>query len=62
MFDYYALAERVVFSGECERHEGHHLAMEYGLAEVVDEDGQPLPRGTVGPAGRHEPAQHRPCR
>jgi phenylacetate-CoA ligase len=37
-----------VFSNECERHEGHHLAMEYGASEVVDDDGNPRPRGTVG--------------
>lgn len=48
VFDYYALAERAVFSGECDRHEGHHLSMEYGLAEVVDRDGHPSPDGTVG--------------
>lgn len=48
VFDYYALAERVVFSSECERHEGHHLAMEYGIAEVVDGQGRPLPSGSVG--------------
>lgn len=48
VFDYFALAERAVFSGECERHEGHHVAMEYGLAEVTDERGEPLPRGQVG--------------
>jgi phenylacetate-CoA ligase len=48
VFDYYAMAERVVFSNECNRHSGHHLAMEYGLAEVVDELGQVAPAGTVG--------------
>jgi len=48
VFDYYALAERAIFSSECERHEGHHLAMEYGLAEVVDAAGQPVPRGVSG--------------
>lgn len=48
VFDYYALAERAVFSHECDRHEGHHLAMEYGIAEVTDDAGAPLPRGTVG--------------
>ncbi len=48
VFDYYALAERVVFSSECDRHEGHHLAMEYGVAEIVDGEGQPLPSGSVG--------------
>jgi phenylacetate-CoA ligase len=48
VFDYYALAERAVFSGECDHHQGHHMAMEYGLAEVIDQDGNPAPRGTVG--------------
>ncbi|MDP1768774.1 MAG: hypothetical protein Q8L74_08225 [Nitrospirota bacterium] len=48
VFDYYALAERVVFSSECERHEGHHLAMEYGVSEIVDKHGLPTPLGTVG--------------
>jgi phenylacetate-CoA ligase len=48
VFDYFALAERTVFSGECDRHRGHHVAMEYGAAEVVDGEGLPVPRGTVG--------------
>jgi len=48
VFDYYALAERVVFSSECDRHQGHHIAMEYGLAEVIDSDDQPAARGSVG--------------
>lgn len=48
VFDYYALAERTVFSGECDRHEGHHLALEYGIPEIVDGDGSPAPRGSVG--------------
>ena len=48
VFDYYALAERTAFSGECDRHEGHHVAMEYGLAEVVDDDGMPRPPGSGG--------------
>ena len=48
VFDYYALAERAVFSHECDHHEGHHLAMEYGVAEVTDGAGTPLPRGEVG--------------
>lgn len=48
VFDYFALAERVVFSNECDRHEGHHVAMEYGVTEVVDGDGRPEPAGSVG--------------
>jgi phenylacetate-CoA ligase len=48
VFDYYALAERAAFSGECDHHDGHHLAMEYGASEVVDAAGQPVPRGSLG--------------
>ncbi len=48
VFDYFALAERVVFSGECDRHEGHHVSMEYGLAEIVDDHGRPASAGTEG--------------
>ncbi len=48
VFDYYALAERAVFANECERHQGNHLAMEYGLAEVIGTDDQPVPDGTTG--------------
>lgn len=42
VFDYFAAAERVIFSTECERHEGHHVSPEYGIVEVLDEDGDPL--------------------
>ena len=48
MFDYYALAERTVFATECERHEGHHLCMEYGISEILDEKNEPLPKGKIG--------------
>ena len=42
VFDYYALAERVVFAAECEKHAGHHLNMEYGVSEVLDADNLPV--------------------
>lgn len=48
VFDYFALAERTVFSSECGQHEGHHIAMEYGLAEVVDGDGHSVAHGGHG--------------
>ncbi len=48
VFDYYAAAERVIFSVECDHHEGHHLCEEYGVTEVLDDDGQPLTKGTEG--------------
>jgi phenylacetate-CoA ligase len=48
IFDYYALAERAAFSGECDRHEGHHLSMEYAASEIVDDHGEPMPAGSIG--------------
>jgi phenylacetate-CoA ligase len=48
VFDYYAAAERVVFSIECDRHEGHHLCEEYGVTEVLDDNDVAVPAGTEG--------------
>lgn len=48
VFDFYALAERVVYAGECELHTGKHIDEEYGIAEIVDDDGRPLPPGRPG--------------
>jgi phenylacetate-CoA ligase len=48
VFDYYAAAERVIFSVECDRHTGHHLCDEYGVTEVLDDDDQPVPPGQEG--------------
>lgn len=48
VFDYFAAAERVVFATECDAHEGHHVASEYGVVEFVDADGVPVRDGAVG--------------
>jgi phenylacetate-CoA ligase len=48
VFDYYALAERVVFATECEKHTGHHLCSEYGITEVLDQANQPVAVGNEG--------------
>ncbi len=48
VFDQYAEAERVVFTCECERHEGHHIYEEYGITELLDDAGAPVPAGTRG--------------
>lgn len=48
MFDYYGAAERVTFAAECGRRQGHHPFPEYGVTEIVDADGQPVPDGTEG--------------
>ena len=47
-FDSFGQAERVVFSSECEEHNGHHLYSEYGITEVVGESDEPLPTGRSG--------------
>jgi phenylacetate-CoA ligase len=48
VFDYYALAERAAFAGECDQHFKRHLAMEYAISEVTDINGDPVPAGTEG--------------
>lgn len=48
VFDYYAAAERVIFSVECEHHSGHHLCEEYGVTEVLDDNGVPVEPGEEG--------------
>ncbi len=48
IFDYYTLAEWVVYATECEKHEGHHLNSEYGITEIVDKNNLPLPDGDTG--------------
>jgi phenylacetate-CoA ligase len=48
VFDQYAEAERVVFTCECERHEGHHIYEEYGITEFLNDSGEPAPAGTPG--------------
>jgi len=48
VFDYYAAAERVVFSVECERHEGHHVCEEYGITEILDNENREVSPGHEG--------------
>jgi phenylacetate-CoA ligase len=48
LFDFYGLAERTIFAGECEAHDGKHLFDEYGVTELVDDAGQPVADGETG--------------
>jgi phenylacetate-CoA ligase len=48
LFDFYGLAERTVFATECTAHEGHHLNMDFGITEILDKDGRPIPSGQLG--------------
>lgn len=50
IFDYYGSAERVMFSGECEKHKGHHLCLEYGITEILNEKDEPVSTGEYGRA------------
>lgn len=46
-FDSYGLAERVVYTSECERHDGHHMFSEYGITELIDGDDNPVSPGSL---------------
>ena len=48
VFDFYGMAERVVFASECEVHTGKHLNSDYGITEIHLPDGSPAPIGTLG--------------
>lgn len=48
IFDYYGMAERVVFATECQAHSGRHLNFEYGMTEIVDPDGVGVADGENG--------------
>ena len=48
LFDFYGLAERVIFASECEAHDGRHLSEEFGYTEVVDAEGNPVADGQTG--------------
>jgi phenylacetate-CoA ligase len=48
IFDFYGLAERVAFAGECQSHEGLHLAEEFAYVEIVSAEGKVVPDGTRG--------------
>lgn len=48
VFDFYGMAERVVYASECQYHRGKHLNMDYGIVEVVDNDNDTVSEGTLG--------------
>lgn len=48
VFDYYGLAERTMFATECEAHTGHHVNVDYGITEIVGQDGGWVRSGRMG--------------
>jgi phenylacetate-CoA ligase len=48
VFDQYGCNEVNLVTCECETHDGYHVAMESTLVEILDEQDNPVPAGTVG--------------
>ena len=48
IFDFYGMAERVIFATECDQHTGHHLNMDYGITEFLDSNDCPVSPGRLG--------------
>jgi len=48
VFDVFSQAERVLFSMECEKHDGLHVQPEFGVIEIVGDGGEALPEGQFG--------------
>jgi len=48
LYDFYGLAERVIFAGECEVHGAKHVSEDFGWVEIVNDEGQPVPAGQAG--------------
>jgi len=48
VFDFYGMAERVVFATECSYHTGHHLNMDYGITEFLDDNNEPAQPERMG--------------
>ncbi len=48
VFDFYGMAERAVYASECDKHEGHHLNLDYGITEFLNSEDLPVSPGRVG--------------
>jgi len=48
VFDYYGMAERVVFGFECEAHDAKHLSMDFGITEILSQDDEPAGYARLG--------------
>ncbi len=48
VFDFFGMAERVLYASECRCHAGKHLNSDYGIVEIIDKDSNVLPEGEFG--------------
>ena len=48
LYDFYGMAERVVFATECNAHDAKHINMDFGIAELYAGDGASVRYGDMG--------------
>ncbi|MBU3159852.1 AMP-binding protein [Clostridium frigoris] len=48
IFAFYGHSERLIMAGECEYSNKYHVEPQYGIAEIVDENGEIITNNTVG--------------
>lgn len=48
VFDFFGMAERVVFATECDAHQGHHVNGDFGITEITDGNGEAVQPGKLG--------------
>ncbi len=48
IFDFYGMAERVIYATECNHHSGHHINSDYGITEFLDGSNNPVEKGELG--------------
>lgn len=48
IFDFYGMAERVIFATECSSHSGHHINQDYGITEFLNDNNEPVQPGSIG--------------
>lgn len=58
VYDFLGMSERVIFATECHRHEGKHLDIDFGVTEILGEDGRPADGlGRIVATGLHNYTQ-----
>ncbi len=50
VYSRYGMTEKITDAVDCEKHQGYHVGMEYGIFELIDQDNAPI--GRAGTPGR----------
>jgi phenylacetate-CoA ligase len=48
VYDFYGMAERVVFATECSHHKGRHFNMDFGVTEILNDNFEPMGTDNMG--------------